>query len=121
MSTILLVDNAELITEIVGDQLSDNTEFGGYTVIKASTYQQAIEHMKHSQFDFLITDYQLDQHQYGTALLAQCQQPGLLLASDEIKYKADAVGAGFINKNQGLLHRRIHDWIIQQPGSDTLN
>ena len=37
MSTILLVDNAELITEIVGDQLSDNTEFGGYIVIKAST------------------------------------------------------------------------------------
>ena len=120
MSTILLVDNAELITEIVGDQLS-NTEFGGYTVIRASTYDQAVEHLEHSQFDFLITDYQLDHRHYGTALLEQCPQPGLLLASDDIQYKAAAVGAGFINKNQGLLHRRIHDWIIQQSDTARLN
>lgn len=121
MSTILLVDNAELITEIVGDELSDNREFGGYTVIKASTYQQAIEHVKCSQFDFLITDYYLDEQNYGTQLLTQCTQPGLLLCTEDVQYKADAVGAGFINKNMGLLHRRIHDWIIQQPCPATLN
>lgn len=121
MSTILLVDKTQLITEIVGEQLSDNVEFGGYKVIKASSYEQAIEHIKHSQFDFLITEYYLDQRHYGTSLLEQCVQPGLLLSLDDIQYKADAVGAGFINKNHGLLHRRIHDWIIRQPCTATLN
>ena len=112
MSTILLVDNSELITEIIGDQLSDNIEFGGYQVIKAVTYQQAIEHFEHSDFDYLITDYYLEQGNFGTALIQQCQKPSLLLSFDDIEYKAKAVGAGFINKSQGVLDRRIHDWII---------
>ncbi|RKZ95457.1 MAG: hypothetical protein DRQ43_05415 [Gammaproteobacteria bacterium] len=112
MSTILLVDNSELITEIIGDQLSDNIEFGGYQVIKAISYQQAIDHIECSDFDYLITDYYLGQGNFGTALIQQCQKPSLLLSFDEIEYKAKAVGASFINKNQGVLDRRIHDWII---------
>jgi len=114
MGTILLVDKAELITEIVGEQLSENIELGGYQVIKATSYEQAVEHIQQSQFDFLITEYDLNHHQYGTSLIESCEQPGLLLSVNDIQYKADAVGAGFINKNQGLLHRRIHDWIIRQ-------
>ena len=120
-STILLVDNVEIITEIVGEQLCENTEFGGYKVIKATTYEQAVEHIKCSQFDFLITGYSLDQKNVGTALIDQCKQPSLLLSNDDIQYKAEAVGAGFINKNQTLLHRRIHDWIIRQPCTAKLN
>jgi CheY-like chemotaxis protein len=112
MSTILLVDNSELITEIIGDQLNDNIEFGGYQVIKANTYRQAIEHLERSNFDYLITDYYLEQGNFGTALIQQCQKPSLLLSLDDIEYKAKAVGASFINKSQGVLGRRIHDWII---------
>ncbi len=112
MSTILLVDNSELITEIVGEQLSDNIEFGGYQVIKAITFQQAIDHLEKSDFDYLISDYYLDQGNFGTALIQQCQKQSLLLAFDDLEYKAKAVGASFINKNQGVLGRRIHDWII---------
>ena len=121
MSTILLVDTTELITEIIAEQLSDNTELGGYQVLKAGSYEQAMACLKNRQFDFLITEYYLDQGHYGTALIQQCQQPSLLLSYDDIEYKADAVGAGFINKNQGLLNRRIHNWIIQQPCKETLN
>ncbi|MCU7801136.1 MAG: response regulator [gamma proteobacterium symbiont of Lucinoma myriamae] len=121
MSTILLVDKTALITEIVSDQLSGTTEFGGYRVIKATNYQEAMEYIKHSQFDFLITEYYLSRNKYGTTLLEQCEKPGLLISTDDIKYKADAIGAGFINKNHGLLHRRIHDWIIRQPCVVTLN
>ena len=121
MSTILLVDNAELITEIVGDQLSENAELGGYRVLKASTYEQAMIHMEHSDFDYLVTGYYLEQGHFGTALIQHCQKPSLLLSFDDVEYKAQAVGAGFINKNQGVLDRRIHDWIIKQPGNVTLN
>ena len=121
MSTILLVDNSELVTEIVGDQLSDNTEFGGYQVIKANSYQQAIDYMRSREFDYLITDYYLEQGNVGTALIKRCQKPSLLLSFDDIEYKAQAVGASFINKNQGVLDRRIHDWIIRQPYNATLN
>jgi len=121
MSTILLVDNTKLITEIVGEQLSDNTEFGGYQVIKVDTYNEAIEHLQHSDFDYLITAYYLDQGHYGTTLIQQCERPSLLISHDDVEYKADAVGAGFINKNRGFLNRRIHDWIIRQPRSVTLN
>ena len=112
MSIILLVDNSELITEIIGDQLSDNIEFGGYQVIKAITFEQALEHLEYSDFDYLITDYYLEQGNFGTALIQQSQKPSLLLSFDDIEYKAQAVGASFINKNQGVLERRIHDWII---------
>lgn len=121
MSTILLVDNAEIITEIVGEQLSDNTEFGGYKVIKATTFEQAVEHIKGAQFDFLITGYYLDNQNMGTTLIEQCEHPALLLSKDDVQYKAEAVGAGFINKNQTLLHRRIHDWIIKQSCTATKN
>ena len=121
MSTILLVDNAQLITEIVGDQLRDKTEFGGYEVIKASTYQQAIDYIERHDFDYLITDYYLEQGNFGTALIQQCQKPSLLLSFEDVEYKAQAIGADFINKNTGVLDRRIHDWILRQPHNAALN
>lgn len=113
MGNILLVDTTELVTEIIGDQLEAN--LGGYQVIRARTCQEAIDYLSLYEIDYVITEYYLDEGIYGTKLLEQFDGPGLLLSFDDIKYKADAIGAGFIQKNQGSLNRLIHDWIITQP------
>ena len=118
MGNILLVDTAELVTEIIGDQLEAN--LGGYQVIRAGTYQEAIEYLSLYKIDYVITEYYLE-GVYGTRLLEQFDGPGLLLSFDDIKYKADAIGVGFIQKNQGSLNRLIHDWIITQSGKETIH
>ncbi len=113
MGNILLVDTTELVTEIIGDQLE--AHLGGYQVIRSNNYQQAQQYLSEYKIDYLITEYYLDEGIYGTVLLEAFDGPGLLLSFDDIQYKAEAVGAGFIQKNQGSLNRLIHDWIITQP------
>ena len=78
MGNILLVDTTELVTEIIGDQLEAN--LGGYHVIRAGTYQEAMDYLSLYEIDYMITEYYLDSGVYGTQLLEQFEGPGLLLS-----------------------------------------
>lgn len=55
MSTILVVDDEYLITDILGYALED----AGYTVKKASNGEKALEVLENVRIDLVITDYMM--------------------------------------------------------------